>query len=98
MVDPMKKFLSGIVLCGAVLICLYPFAWMFLSSFKTNREIYQPTLFIPSDFEPDSYLSLFSDQYIPFFVLFLELHDYFGLTGTTCCNGNRSSWFCICEV
>ena len=68
----MKKFLSGIVLCGAVLICLYPFAWMFLSSFKTNREIYQPTLFIPSDFEPDSYLSLFSDQYISFLSYFLN--------------------------
>jgi ABC-type glycerol-3-phosphate transport system permease component len=72
MVDPMKKFLSGIVLFGAVLICLYPFAWMFLSSFKTNREIYQPTLFIPKDFEPDSYLSLFSDQYIPFLSYFLN--------------------------
>ena len=72
MVDPMKKFLSGIVLFGAVLICLYPFAWMFLSSFKTNREIYQPTLFIPKGFEPDSYLILFSDQYIPFLSYFLN--------------------------
>ena len=56
----------------ALVVCLYPFVWMFLSSFKTNREIYQPTLLFPDHFEADSYLALFSGEYLPFFPYFLN--------------------------
>ena len=66
----MRKLISLSILSGAVLVCLYPFVWMFMSSFKTNREIYQPTLLFPEDFEMDSYLSLFSEQYLPFYSFF----------------------------
>ncbi len=68
----MKKLLIYSFMGASVLVCLYPFAWMFLSSFKTNREIYQPTLFFPEDFEADSYLALFSGEYLPFFPYFLN--------------------------
>ena len=33
---------------------------MFFSSFKTNKEIYQPLLFFPSEYESDAFVSLFS--------------------------------------
>lgn len=68
----MKKIFAYLFLCVALVVCLYPFAWMFLSSFKTNREIYQPTLLFPADFEADSYLALFSGEYLPFFPYFLN--------------------------
>ena len=66
----MRKLISFCILTGSVIICLYPFLWMFLSSFKTNREIYQPTLLFPENFEIDSYQSLFSEQYLPFYSFF----------------------------
>ena len=66
----MRKLISFSILTGSVIVCLYPFLWMFLSSFKTNREIYQPTLLFPENFEIDSYQSLFSEQYLSFYSFF----------------------------
>ena len=68
----MRKILSFLLLSVAVVVCVYPFAWMFLSSFKTNKEIYQPTLFFPSDYEWDSYAGLWSGEYLSFFDYFLH--------------------------
>ncbi len=68
----MRRIPSFLFLGVAALVCLYPFAWMFLSSFKTNKEIYQPTLFFPSDYEWDSYAGLWSGEYLPFFDYFLH--------------------------
>ena len=41
----MNRFSRWLLVLVGVVLCLYPFLWMFLSSFKTNREIYQPLLF-----------------------------------------------------
>ena len=68
----MRKVLSYLLLGVGALVCLYPFAWMFLSSFKTNKEIYQPTLLLPGDYEWDSYSGLWSGEYLPFFDYFLH--------------------------
>ena len=72
MVYPMRKLPVILFLGVALLICLYPFAWMFFSIFKTNREIYQPTLFFPADYNWDGFLSLFSGSYILFMDYFLN--------------------------
>ena len=66
----MIKWLSRLITFLAAVVCLYPFLWMFLSSFKTNREIYQPTQLFPSDFEADFYVSLFTEQFLPFMSYF----------------------------
>ena len=66
----MKKFASLIILLFSVVIATYPFAWMFLSSFKTNNEIYKPTLFLPSDYKWDAFISLFNASYLPFLRIF----------------------------
>ena len=66
----MRKFFSRLLLVMALLICLYPFVWMFFSSFKTNREIYQPDLLLPADYEWDSYRELWTGDYIPFTAYF----------------------------
>ena len=68
----MRKLPVILFLGVALLICLYPFAWMFFSMFKTNREIYQPTLFFPAYYNWDGFLSLFSGSYIPFMDYFLN--------------------------
>ena len=66
----MRKFFSRLLLALALLVCLYPFVWMFFSSFKTNREIYQPDLLLPADYEWDSYRELWTEDYIPFTAYF----------------------------
>ena len=52
------------------LLCLYPFLWMFLSSFKTNREIYEPTLLFPQSYEWGAFASLLNGEYLSFFQSF----------------------------
>ena len=46
--------------------CGLSFVWMLLSCFKTNREIYQPTLLFPADYQWDVFLALFDGDYLPF--------------------------------
>ncbi len=66
----MRKWLVRIFISGVVLFSLYPFVWMFLSSFKTNREIYMPTQLFPKNFDGHAYYDLLSDQYISFISYF----------------------------
>ena len=66
----MKKFASLLFLLFSGVIATYPFAWMFLSSFKTNDEIYQPTLFLPANYKWDAFISLFNASYLPFLRIF----------------------------
>ena len=52
----------------------YPFLWMLLSSFKTNREIYNPGNLLPDSFDPFAYRLLFSGDFIDFYdVLFRSI-------------------------
>ena len=43
---------------------------MFLSSFKTNREIYEPTLLFPQSYEWGAFASLLNGEYLAFFQSF----------------------------
>ena len=63
----MNRFSRWLVVLVGVVLCLYPFLWMFLSSFKTNREIYQPTLLFPDSYDWGAYVSLFGGEYLSFF-------------------------------
>lgn len=62
----MNRLFSPILTGLVVLITAYPFAWMFLSSFKTNREIYQPGKMLPESFDPFAYKLLFSGELFDF--------------------------------
>ena len=63
---------SALLALLAALAFVYPFLWMFLSAFKTNKEIYQPLLLIPADYEWDAYASLLSGEYLDFTGSFLN--------------------------
>ena len=62
----MSRLLSVLVLVGFVLLSLYPFAWMFFSSFKTNQEIYLPTQLLPEEFDGQAYRMLLDGKFIDF--------------------------------
>ena len=51
----MSRLFSFILLLCFLIVSLYPFAWMFFSSFKTNKEIYQPTQLFPEKFDGQAY-------------------------------------------
>jgi len=40
---------ATLVLIPIVLLAVYPFVWMFFSSFKSNNEIYKPTQLLPQE-------------------------------------------------
>lgn len=42
-----KSYLSAMILTVVALVFIYPFIWMFFSSFKTNQEIYQSSQLLP---------------------------------------------------
>lgn len=63
----LRVLLSKIGLGLVLLVSAYPFLWMFLSSFKTNREIYTPENLLPTSFDPFAYRLLFSGDFIDFY-------------------------------
>jgi len=62
----MSRLLSILMLFGFVLLSLYPFAWMFFSSFKTNKEIYQPSQLLPEEFDAQAYGMLLGGKFVDF--------------------------------
>ena len=68
----MKRFLLHLAPLPVLVACIYPFAWMFFSSFKTNREIYRPAQLLPANYEWDSYSALWSGEYLPFLDYFIH--------------------------
>lgn len=62
----MRRILSIVFIATFLLISLYPFAWMFFSSFKSNKEIYQPTMLLPERFDGVAYKMLMEEQFIDF--------------------------------
>ena len=62
----MIRLLSILILLSFALLSLYPFAWMFFSSFKTNKEIYQPSQLLPEDFNGQSYSLLLEGKFVDF--------------------------------
>ena len=61
-----RGMVSKVFLLSFILLTAYPFVWMFLSSFKTNREIYSPDRLLPSFFKPDAFQILFSNELFQF--------------------------------
>lgn len=66
----MKKFFFYFPLIGSAVAFVYPFVWMFLSSFKTNREIYDPTTLMPGNFNWAAYEMLFDEESLTFLQFF----------------------------
>ena len=59
----MTRFISYPIIAIFLVMSIYPFAWMFFSSFKTNQEIYQPTQLIPKDFDGGAYSKLWAGDF-----------------------------------
>lgn len=50
----------------------YPYLWMVLSTSKNNREVYDPSLLLPSTFSLQAFQDLFSGKYLDFKRAFLS--------------------------
>ena len=78
---------------------VYPLVWMLLSSFKTNREIYQPDILLPESLDPFAYrLLFFSGEFIDFYEVLTRsilLAGGQALLATFC---NSRGWLCIGQV
>jgi multiple sugar transport system permease protein len=62
----MSRLFSTLVIFLFALFSLYPFAWMFFSSFKTNKEIYQPSQLLPEEFNGQAYGLLLEGKFVDF--------------------------------
>lgn len=62
----MNRFFSLVLVLGFALLSAYPFGWMFFSSFKTNKEIYQPKQLLPEEFDGQAYSLLLEGKYLDF--------------------------------
>ena len=62
----MSRILIRILLGLVVAMTVYPLVWMLLSSFKTNREIYQPDILLPESLDPFAYRLLFPGNLLIF--------------------------------
>lgn len=63
---------ATLVVILASCLFVYPFLWMFLASFKENRQIFSPLQILPDQFSVDYYRQLFSGEWIPFFRAFFN--------------------------
>lgn len=68
----MTRFISYPIIAIFLVMSIYPFAWMFFSSFKTNQEIYQPTQLLPKDFDGGAYSKLWAGDFLDFSSSFLQ--------------------------
>ena len=46
-----------VLMIAFTIMCLYPLFWLFLSSFKTNAELYTNTWGLPEIWRPDNYIN-----------------------------------------
>ncbi len=53
------RILSNLFLTFIIIISIIPFVWIFISSFKTNAEILESALSIPSHWSFDGYIAAF---------------------------------------
>jgi ABC-type glycerol-3-phosphate transport system permease component len=58
--------LASLGLAALGLVFAYPFVWMYLSSFKSNREIFRPLQLLPSEFDLQYIEQLLNGQWFPF--------------------------------
>ena len=57
---------TTIVLAFIMLVFVFPFAWMFLATFKSNPEIFRPFPLLPDRFHLDYYRALLDGSVLPF--------------------------------
>ena len=62
----MRRAIFTFLLLCVLVIFTYPFFWMLLGASKTNKEIYQPTLVFPSNFDWNGIIGLFNSDYISY--------------------------------
>jgi len=60
------RITAAVVLPLASLLLTFPVLWMFLASFKDNKQIQQPLELLPTSWSPQYYQQLLSGQYFPF--------------------------------
>ncbi len=66
------RLIERICMGFLLLLAAYPFLWMVLSSFKTNREIYNPAQLFPQSLDPFAYRLLFSGELIDFYEVLIR--------------------------
>src|SRR5262245_14729985 len=64
------SFVATLLLAAAGLVFFYPFAWMFCSAFKANREIFRPLQLFPASLDGQYFAELFSAKWFPFWHVF----------------------------
>lgn len=57
--SPLMILLEAILMIFIVVICLYPFIWIIISSLKTNYEIWNSPLGLPNKFAFENYVTAF---------------------------------------
>ena len=62
--DKVFLVLKYIVLGIFTVLCLYPLLWLFLSSFKTNTELYANPWGLPEQFRLDNYIQAITEGHI----------------------------------
>ncbi|MBN4074053.1 carbohydrate ABC transporter permease [bacterium AH-315-E10] len=58
--SPLVRTTAYLTLSVVIIIMVYPFIWMFFSTFKSNPEIYRPTQLLPEAFTTQYYDELMS--------------------------------------
>jgi multiple sugar transport system permease protein len=59
------SWLAALPLAAVAVLFVYPFLWMLLAGFKTNREIFHPLDFWPAQFDPQYYRDLLRGDWFP---------------------------------
>ncbi|MEY8533738.1 carbohydrate ABC transporter permease [Blautia pseudococcoides] len=62
--DKVFLVLKYVVLGIFTVLCLYPLLWLFLSSFKTNTELYANPWGLPEQFRLDNYIQAITEGHI----------------------------------
>ena len=62
--DKVILTLKYVVLIAFSVLCLYPLVWLFLSSFKTNSELYSNPWGLPESFSLANYIQAITEGHI----------------------------------
>jgi multiple sugar transport system permease protein len=60
------RWAATVALASVALVFVFPFAWMFLATFKANPEIFRPFPLLPGRFHLDHYRALLDGSVLPF--------------------------------
>jgi multiple sugar transport system permease protein len=60
------RWVATVLVAGLALVFVFPFAWMFLATFKANPDIFRPQPLLPERFHLDYYRALLDGSLLPF--------------------------------